>query len=108
MSSWMVWVIQLATTTCIGVIAYFLKDMRKNTDEKIKSTDEKIKETKEDFINIRKDFDDFKDKVSEKYVMKEEFVRAITSVDKRFDTVNDKLDKIYITMVSHSNGNERK
>lgn len=85
------WIYQIILTVTLGIIAYFLRDMKK-------SFDDKISQNKNDITKVQEDLDDFKEKVSDKYVMKEDFVRSMTTVDKRFDIVDEKLDKIYYTM----------
>lgn len=85
------WIYQMVLTVTLGIIAYFLKDMKK-------SFEDKHLQNKCEITKMQEDLDDFKEKVADKYVMKEDFVRSITSVDKRFDILDEKLDKIYYTM----------
>jgi hypothetical protein len=85
------WIYQLVLTATLGVIAYFLRDMKK-------SFEDKHLQNKCEISKVQEDLEDFKEKVADKYVMKEDFVRSITSVDKRFDVLDEKLDKIYYTM----------
>jgi hypothetical protein len=91
-NNWIQWIIEFGIITLMGIITYFLRDM------KLTFAQRDI-ENKEDIKCLKKEFEDFKEKIPEKYVMKEEFVRAMTTVDKRFDFVDEKLDKIYFTIV---------
>lgn len=93
------WIYQIVLTVMLGIIAYFLKDMKKGFEEK-------HIQNKCEITKVQEDLEDFKEKVSDKYVMKEDFVRSMTTVDKRFDIVDEKLDKIYYTMCN-SKGSEK-
>jgi hypothetical protein len=88
MNNWLQWVIQTATVILLGIVGYFLKDMKKTHEEK-------IAENKEDIKALRKDFDTFKDEAPMRYVYRDDFIRTITGVDKQFENVDTKLDKIY-------------
>lgn len=85
------WIYQIVLTVTLAIIAYFLKEMKKSFEDKhLQNTCEIAK--------VQEDLKEFKEKVADKYVMKEDFVRSITTVDKRFDILDEKLDKIYYTM----------
>ena len=85
------WIYQLVLTVVLAIIAYFLKDIKKGFEDK-------YLQNKHEITKVQEDLEDFKEKVADKYVMKEDFVRSITTVDKRFDILDEKLDKIYYTM----------
>lgn len=91
MDKW-IWVIQLVITIVIGVITYFLKETKK-------ANDKAIEENKGEINNIRKELTDFKENMPFHYVLRDDFIRAITSIDK-------KLDKIYDTVALTRKGSE--
>lgn len=97
------WLMQTAIMICIGIIGYFLKDLKKSFEQKISNIEFKIdvsekrmaqenEKMEKRIAELQKNFNDYKDYVSEKYTLKDDFIRAISSVDK-------KLDKIYDVVV---------
>lgn len=78
---WVNWILQAAIMITLGIIAYFLKDMKKQNEDRHSKSEEKIEK-------IEKDFNDFKEKMPYNYVLREDFIRAVSAID-------TKLDKIY-------------
>lgn len=78
-SAMITWVIQTVIMVGIGAIGYFLKSTMKETKGKIEALEEK--------------FNDFKEEIPQKYVSKDDFIRAISSIDVKLDKIYD-----YITL----------
>lgn len=117
------YVIELAITTAIGIVSYFLKktmDKIEKSDQKIQSIekeyitkndhDKGIKEVKEEIIKIREDYtpkSDFKEVVNEfrndlknaqkDFLTKEDFIREQRKTE-------DKLDDIYKLLIKQLGG----
>lgn len=92
MDEWIKYLIQTAMILALGIIAYFLKDMKKTTEEKILDNKERIEE-------LENKFNDFKEAIPLHYVLKDDFIRAVSTIDK-------KLDKIYDVLAGFKKGSE--
>jgi undecaprenyl pyrophosphate synthase len=97
------WLLQTAVVMCLGIIGYFLKDLKKSFEQKISNIELKIDASEKRMSQendkmekrieeLQKNFNDYKDYVSEKYTLKDDFIRAVSTIDK-------KLDKIYDVVV---------
>jgi len=97
------WLLQTAVVLCLGIIGYFLKDLKKSFEQKISNIELKIDASEKRMSQendkmekrleeLQKNFNDYKDYVSEKYTLKDDFIRAVSTIDK-------KLDKIYDVVV---------
>lgn len=80
MNQWISWIIQTVTMLAIGAVVYLLQDMKK-------SIDTKINENKDEIKAVKKELDDFKDKIPLQYVLRDDFIRAMTNVDKKLDEI---------------------
>lgn len=78
------WVIQSAIMLGIGALGFFMKDLKK-------SIAEDITENKQEVKNVKDDLNDFKETVALRYVQKDEFVAAISNMDKKLDKIYDKV-----------------
>lgn len=85
-SSMIAWGIQTAIMIGIGVIGYFLKSTNGKLDERLKRNECKIDDLEDKFNN-------FKEEIPQKYVIKDDFIRAISSIDVKLDKIYD-----YITL----------
>lgn len=117
------YIIELAITTAIGIISYFLKktmDKIEKTDQKIQTIEKDyiteddhekdIKDVKEEIVKIREDYTpkaDFKEAVNEfrndlknaqkDFLTKEDFIREQRKTE-------DKLDDIYKLLIKQLGG----
>lgn len=82
------WLIQTAIMLGIGIIGYFLKDTNKKIEERIKQNEKSIEQTNEKIEMLEEKFNELKIDMPTKYVVRDDFIRAMSSVD-------TKLDKIY-------------
>lgn len=98
MDKW-IWIVQLIITIIIGVIAYFLKETKNSIDKDIQDNKKDIQENKTEINTIRKEFNDFKENMPFHFVLRDDFIRSITNIDK-------KLDKIYDTIALTKKGSE--
>lgn len=94
-----IWIYQVAITLVLGIIAYFLKDMKKTIDDKIGENKKDLHEVKSVIGKVEDNFRQELDKMKEEhnqlksdlplvYVLRDDFIRAMGNVEK-------KLDKIY-------------
>ena len=97
--SWLNWLIQIATTVGIGIIGYFIRDNSSKTQKMIDQANNKIDQTDGKLEKLEQKFNDFKSDLPKEFVMKDDFIRAMTNVDK-------KLDKIYDIIVEKKGGSE--
>lgn len=77
-------------SAAIGIIGYLLKDIRSTLKERLDKQEEEIKE-------VKKDLSDFKGKLPQRYVLRDDFLRAISNLD-------HKVDNIYV-VISDMNKN---
>ncbi|WP_427340620.1 hypothetical protein [Caloranaerobacter sp. DY30410] len=86
------WIMQTLMMLGIGTIAYFVKDLKKSIESKIEDNQTRIKLNADKIEELEKSFNDYKAKVPLLYVQKDDFIRAVSNLDK-------KLDKIYDVIV---------
>lgn len=68
----------------LGVVTYLLKDIR--SDSKLKQKEQDIEIEK-----IKEDFSDFKEVLPQKYVLRDDFLRAIANLDNKVDKVGNEI-----------------
>lgn len=78
----------------LGLIGYFLKDIRSSIREQQKTSQEEIKA-------LRADLEELRAELPIKYVMRNDYIRTLSNlenkIERNFDAVNKKLDKIFET-----------
>ncbi len=85
------WIIQTITMLGIGALTYFVKDLKKSIDKKIEQNSKSIEGNVQKIETLEEKFYDYKEHVASRYVQKDEFIRAITSLDKKLDKIYDKV-----------------
>lgn len=102
MEGFLNWGIQSAVMLGIGAIGYFLKENSKKIDERIDQNELKIEKMDEKIdgkVNaLEEKLSSLKEELPEKYVLRDDFIRATSNIDQ-------KLDKIY-DMISIKKGGE--
>lgn len=102
MEGFLNWGIQSAVMLGIGAIGYFLKENSKKIDERIDQNELKIEKMDEKIdgkVNaLEEKLSNLKEELPEKYVLRDDFIRATSNIDQ-------KLDKIY-DMISIKKGGE--
>lgn len=98
------WLYQLVITIVIGIIAYFLKDMKKTQDDKIKDVHVRIKDvhtrvdcvelaSRQELEKMKDEFNQLKSDMPLVYVLRDDFIRAMGNVEKKLDKIYDVLSK---------------
>ncbi len=64
----------------LSILGYFIRDLKRSLAEKDREQDSAIE-------SIRKDFQDFRVKMPETYVLREDWIRTTTGFDKKLDDV---------------------
>lgn len=89
------WILQIATTIAMGVIAFLLKDWKTKTEAQILKNETDIK-------NVEKSLNDLKTQMPYNYTLREDFIRAMANVEKRLEKMDSnfeqKFDKINTNM----------
>ncbi|MEC1178525.1 hypothetical protein P9B03_08535 [Metasolibacillus meyeri] len=78
------WLIQTAILTGIGIIAYFLKSFK--TDQAQNDA-----ELKQQIDSVESKLADYKLEVADKFVQKDDFIRATAQTDRKLDRIYEKL-----------------
>ncbi len=73
--------------TAMGIIGYFLRDIRQAVKEKHAEQDEKIKAVEKDVASLR-------EALPQKYVLRDDFVRAIAGLDNKVDSIFKEVGEI--------------
>ncbi len=73
--------------TALGMIAYFLKEMRNDIKEKNQTQDQKIEAIKQDVSALKED-------LPLKYVLRDDFIRAIAGLDRKMDLMGKEMTLI--------------
>lgn len=71
----------------LGIIGYFLRDIRQAVKEQLAAQDEKIKAVEKDVSNLR-------ETLPQKYVLRDDFVRAIAGLDNKVDSIFKEVGEI--------------
>ena len=85
------WIIQTIIMLGIGALAYFIKDLKKSIDGKIEKNIKDIDSNTEKIENLEEKFSDYKETVAMRYVQKDEFIRAISNMDRKLDKIYDRV-----------------
>ncbi|KYG90368.1 hypothetical protein A0U40_18430 [[Bacillus] sp. KCTC 13219] len=80
------WIIQTAILTGIGIIAYFLKSFKADLAQN-------DAELKQQIDNVESKLADYKLEVADKYVQKDDFIRATSQIDRKLDRIYEELLK---------------
>ncbi len=86
------WIIQTAILTGIGIIGFFLKSFKTDLTQN-------DAELKQQIDNVEAKFNDYKLEVADKYVQKDDFIRATAQTDRKLDRIYDELMKMNKTEV---------
>ncbi len=96
----MSWIVQTLTMVALGIIAYFIKDLKKSIQEDIAENKQKIEDTDCKLEAFKKEYNTFRVEQAKEisgqfkdYVSKSEFVRVTSNYER-------KLDKIYDAVMS--------
>ncbi|MGE5551912.1 MAG: hypothetical protein ACM3ZC_15470 [Bacteroidota bacterium] len=79
--------ILLAIGTGLGIIGFFLKDIRASIRDKQNKQDQEIKE-------LRDDLNNFKAGLPRVYVMRDDFLRAVTGLEMGVDTIRREITEL--------------
>lgn len=71
----------------IGVIGYFLKSLHRDIKEKFAETEKKI-------AQVEREFMEFKAQMPRHYVLKDDYIRTISSFDLKLDSMDKKMDTL--------------
>jgi vacuolar-type H+-ATPase subunit I/STV1 len=85
------WIVQLVITCVVGIIAYFLKDIKKNTEDKISQINTKVDSAHKKMEETKDALNDYKDEVSKEYVRKDDYLQTNGEIMKRLDKIQDIL-----------------
>ncbi|SHJ59960.1 hypothetical protein [Desulfofundulus thermosubterraneus] len=79
----------LYTLLCVamGIIAYFLRDIRQSVKEKQQEQDQKID-------GIQKDLNVIRETLPQRYVLRDDFIRAIAGLDNKVDNIGKEVSEI--------------
>jgi cell division protein FtsL len=74
-------------STTLGIIGYFLKDIRGSIKEKNFEQDKEIE-------NLKEEVSDLRASLPREYVLRDDFIRAIASIDHKIDQVTKSLTEL--------------
>ncbi|MDU5141078.1 MAG: hypothetical protein E6230_02675 [Paenibacillus dendritiformis] len=81
------WLVQLAFTTAIGIISYFLKSFKTQQDKRDDEQQAQIE-------RLEQNFQEFKLEAADRYVHKDDFIRATAQTDRKLDRIYDEIIKL--------------
>lgn len=89
------WIVQLALTTVVGIIAYFLKTYKTHQEKRDDDQQNQID-------RINRELQSFKLEAADRYVHKDDFIRATAQTDRKLDRIYDEIIKL--TSSKHTEG----
>lgn len=81
------WIVELVLVTFLGLMAWFLK-------RHIAQQDTSNKKQEEQIDILKKDLQEYKLQAAEKYVSKDEFIRATSHTQRKLDQIYDEIIKL--------------
>ncbi|GLC87507.1 hypothetical protein [Lysinibacillus piscis] len=81
------WIIQTAILAVLGIISFFLKNLKADLEK----NDTELKQQIDD---VEAKFNNYKLEVADKYVQKDDFIRATAQMERKLDRIYDELIKI--------------
>lgn len=108
------WVIQSVIMLALGIIGYFIKDLKKSIQEEITENKRRIDETNVRLEEFREEFKEYKVEQAREisgqfkdYVSKSEFVRVTANYERKIDKIYDILMEIKSTVNTRRADNGR-
>lgn len=96
-------VLNVVLTALVGLVMFFMRDFRGSIREKFSEQDKKID-------GVKDDLSEFKARLPQQYVLRDDFIRTITAFDTKLDrmgeNVNKKIDQ-YINEVRRDKGEDK-
>lgn len=83
------WLMQTAILVAIGALAWFMKATLKTIEDKISANAQETENAIKELRCLEEKFNNYREEAALKYVHKDEFVRAITNMDKKLDKIYD-------------------
>lgn len=80
-------ILMTVLSTAIGIIAFFIKDIRNTLSEDQRRQDEAID-------SVRQDLNELKSELPREYVMRDDFIRAMASLDHKIDRMAREIKEI--------------
>lgn len=74
-------------SAALGIIGYFLKDIRSTIKEKNKEQDLRIDK-------VEKEISDFKAALPRHYVLRDDFLRSVSNLDNKVDNISKEIGEI--------------
>lgn len=93
------WIIQTGIVTVIGIISYFLKSFRTDLDKKDAQLEQDTKELQQQMDQVQDELNQYKLDAADKFVQKDDFIRATAQTDRKLDRIYDELMKMNKTEV---------
>lgn len=84
------WIWPIVLTTLIAIIAFFLKSYKVQQEKRDEEQQEQIDK-------IQNDLQNYKLEAADRYVHKDDFIRATTQTDRKLDKIYDELMKLTST-----------
>ena len=81
------WIIQLVLSGMIGIIVYFLKSNKAQADKRSENQQNEINMLSHDLQNYKLDSLD-------RFVLKDDFIRATAQTDRKLDKIYDEILKL--------------
>lgn len=82
----------------LGIIGYFLKDIRASVNTQLGDTKDELQrvknDTKKEIQEVKDDLADFKALLPHQYVMREDFIRAVSGLDHKVDGIGKEITEI--------------
>lgn len=81
------WIVQLVLGAMIGIISFFLKSFKTQLDKNDEQLQSQVEAAKSDLHK-------FKLEAAERFVQKDDFIRAAAVTDRKLDKIYDELIKL--------------
>ncbi len=90
-------IFQIICTLAVAVFGFFIKRELKRLDDADKNNEQEIKEAKKDLdtklTDLKDDYNKYKAEMPFNFVTRDEFIRAMTNLDRKLDKIYDCIAK---------------
>ena len=92
-------VLNVVLTALVGLVMFFMRDFRGSIRDQFSGQEKKIEAVKDDFS-------EFKARLPQQYVLRDDFIRTITAFDAKLDRMGENVSKKIDQYINETRGDK--